>query len=344
MEKFEILVTGAAGFIGFHLCKKLLKENKSTIGFDNINNYYDTNLKNARLNQLNNYAKNNSKNWIFKKGSLEDTKTLKEIFSLYKPRIVINLAAQAGVRYSLKNPIAYINSNILGFVNLLECCNQFSIDNFIYASSSSVYGGNKKIPFEEKNSVDHPVSLYAATKKSNELIAHSYSHLYKIPTTGLRFFTVYGPWGRPDMAPMIFTKAILTSKPIKIFNDGNLQRDFTYIDDVIEIIFRLLYKPATCQNKLDLNNLDPSQSWSPYRIYNIGNGSSVPIMEFIEKLERELGKKATKRFEPMQKGDVEVTYSNSDKIKSLTAFNDSTTLDYGISKFVEWYKNFYNYK
>ncbi len=343
MNKFEILVTGAAGFIGFHLCRKLLRENKSIIGIDNINNYYDPELKYARLNQLNTYAENSSKKWIFHKANLEDIETLQGIFSEYRPKIVINLAAQAGVRYSLENPLAYINSNILGFVNLLECCKNFPVENFLYASSSSVYGGNTKIPFEEINAVDHPVSLYAATKKSNELIAHTYSHLYKIPSTGLRLFTVYGPWGRPDMAPMIFAKAILSSEPIKIFNDGDMKRDFTYIDDVIEIIFRLLENPAKPESKFNTNFPDSSQSWSPYKIYNIGNGNPTSIMEFINKLERELGKKANKKYEPMQKGDVKETFSDSTKIKSLTGYDHYKSLDYGITKFVKWYKGFYGY-
>ncbi len=341
MTKKIILVTGAAGFIGFSLCKRLLEENYKIIGIDNLNEYYDLDLKNARLNILNQLSTKKKENWIFKKGNLENPEFIKDLFLDYSPAIIINLAAQAGVRYSLENPISYINSNILGFTNLLECCKDFGVDNFIYASSSSVYGGNKKIPFKEIDSVDHPVSLYAATKKSNELIAHSYSHIYNIKSTGLRFFTVYGPWGRPDMAPMIFTKAMLSGQPIKIFNNGEMKRDFTFIDDVIEIILRILNKPASSDINFHNNPPNPSTSWAAHKVFNIGCGQSIELMTFIEKLEKELGIKAKKIFQPLQPGDVPATCADNSKIESYINFRPNTTLDYGIAKFVNWYKSYY---
>ena len=267
----KVLVTGAAGFIGYHFCQRLLNEGFDVIGLDNLNSYYDVKLKEKRINLLEKKAKNNNSNWTFSKADLIDKDFLKNIFISQKPTIVFNLAAQAGVRYSLNNPSAYINSNILGFHNLIELCKDYSVENFIYASSSSVYGGNKKIPFSEKDAVDHPVSLYAATKRTNELIAHSYSHLFGLPCIGLRFFTVYGPWGRPDMAPIIFAKAIVEKKPINIFNNGDMYRDFTYIDDVIETMFRLIDKPARKNSHYSDESLNPSESWAPYRIFNVGN-------------------------------------------------------------------------
>ena len=285
----KILITGAAGFIGFHLCKKLLLENEEIIGLDNMNSYYDLNLKKGRLKELYKYNNDKNKSLYFIEGDLIDKEIIKRIFREYEPKLIIHLAAQAGVRYSITNPEAYLKSNLEGFLNIIEVCRNKDIENFIYASSSSVYGGNTKIPFNELDSVDHPVSLYAATKRSNELIAHTYSHLYNIPTTGLRFFTVYGPWGRPDMAPMIFTKAIFEKKPIEIFNNGNMMRDFTYIDDVINAIIKLIHKPAIIDEEFDKLNPNPSSSWAPYRIFNIGNQESIPLMNFIEILENEIG-------------------------------------------------------
>ena len=292
MEK-TILVTGAAGFIGYHISKRLIKSRIKVIGFDNLNNYYDSNLKKSRLDDLtkDNLAKGN---WEFTKGNLEDKEILNSIFLKFKPNIVIHLAAQAGVRYSIENPQSYINSNLVGFANILEMCRIHKISNLLYASSSSVYGGNKKIPFCETDQTNHPVSLYAATKKANELMAHTYSHLYDIPATGLRFFTVYGPWGRPDMSPMIFAKAILNNQPIRIFNNGEMSRDFTYIDDITEIIYRLIDKPATNNKFFNFNNPDPGSSWCKHRIFNIGNSNKIKLMDFINEIENSLGLKAKK--------------------------------------------------
>tara|TARA_Y100000589_G_C27118157_1_gene615215 strand:+ start:98 stop:1117 length:1020 start_codon:yes stop_codon:yes gene_type:complete len=337
--KRKIFVTGAAGFIGFHICERLLNNGDKVIGFDNLNSYYDQNLKKARLKIL----ESTGKNWNFIKGDLEDVAHLNSIFLEFKPEIVIHLAAQAGVRYSIKNPSAYISSNLLGFSNILENCRKNKISNLIYASSSSVYGGNRKIPFIESDPTNHPVSLYAATKRANELMAHSYSHLYNIPCTGLRFFTVYGPWGRPDMAPMIFTKAILDNNEIKIFNNGDLQRDFTYIEDVTEIIFRLVNKPATANLNFFSENPDPSSSWCKHKIFNIGNNKKIQLLDFINKLEEILEIKAKKKFMPMQTGDVQTTFSNSDKIEKWIGFKPSTDISEGINKFTIWYKNFYKY-
>ncbi len=339
-NNFKYLVTGAAGFIGFHLCKKLILSGEKIIGFDNINSYYDVSLKDARLKELYNLSKINKSKWEFIKGDLEDIQSLREIFLKYKPDIVINLAAQAGVRYSIEKPLSYIGSNIVGFVNILECCREFKIKNFIFASSSSVYGGNQKVPFHEDDTVDHPINIYAATKKSNELLAHSYSHLYGIPTTGLRFFTVYGPWGRPDMAPMIFTKAILDNKKIKVFNFGEMSRDFTYIDDVINYVLCLLDKIPTKNSNFDFKILKPSESWAPYRILNIGNSKKITLLEFLETLESILGKKANKEFLPIQKGEIENTISDTEKINLLTKIK-KTNLKDGLTRFVKWYKDYY---
>ena len=266
-RKQVILITGIAGFIGYHLAKKLIKSDHLLIGIDNMNSYYDPKLKEERLKDIYKSNQNYSNNLIFKKCDLEDSIAIENIFLKFRPRIVINMAAQAGVRYSIENPKSYINSNLIGFSNLIECCRKYEVENLIYASSSSVYGGNTKLPFAESDEVNHPVSLYAATKKANELIAHSYSHLYQIPTTGLRLFTVYGPWGRPDMAPMLFTKSIIEKNPIKIFNNGNMTRDFTYIDDVVEIIERLLNKPASSNSNFNRKKPEPSTSWGPYKIF-----------------------------------------------------------------------------
>ena len=329
-----ILVTGAAGFIGFHLCKKLINSGEKVVGIDNLNDYYDPILKKSRLDIL--HAKNNDE-FTFYKSNLEDKLKINNIFSEHKPIVVINLAAQAGVRYSLENPHSYINSNIVGFLNILEACRNQKVDHLIYASSSSVYGGNKKMPFSETDNVDHPVSIYAATKKSNELMAHSYSHLFEIPTTGLRFFTVYGPWGRPDMALFLFTKAIIENEPIRIFNNGEMIRDFTYIDDIVESIFRLIKKPPTKSSVNNSNNLDANKSWAPYNIFNIGNSNPTPLMSFITELEKSLGIKAKKKFLPMQPGDVPSTESDTKSLQEWINFKPNTSVKDGILKFVLWY-------
>ena len=340
-KKEKVLVTGAAGFIGAALAKKLLEIGSDVLGIDDLNSYYDPDLKRARLKNISNFASSNSLSWSFNKISLEDEKELNNIFLQFKPKIVVNLAAQAGVRYSLKNPKSYINSNLVGFSNLLEAVRNYSVENFIYASSSSVYGGNKNIPFKESDNVDHPVSLYAATKKSNEILSHSYSHLYKIPCTGLRFFTVYGPWGRPDMAPMLFAKAILNGDPIDIFNYGDMQRDFTYIDDISEALVRCCFKPAYPDPAFKTGNPEPDNSWAPYRIFNIGNGNPINLMEFIEILENVLGKKAIKEFRPIEPGDVVKTCSENTKLKSWINYKPNTSLEDGIVRFAEWYKSYY---
>ena len=337
MNEPRILVTGSAGFIGFHLCKKLCEEGWNVSGLDNINNYYDPKLKEARLNLLFPY-----KNFKFYKIDLTEKDEVKNLFMNEKFDYVINLAAQAGVRYSLTNPYAYIDSNILGFLNVLEGCRNYPVKHLIYASSSSVYGANKKIPFSVHHNVDHPLSLYAATKKSNELMAHTYSNLYNIPTTGLRFFTVYGPWGRPDMAAFIFTKAITEEKPIDVYNYGNMKRDFTYIDDIIEGIFRLITKVATPNNSWSGENPDPSSSFAPYRLYNIGNNQPVELSEFIEILEKCIGKKANRNLLPMQQGDVYETFADTEDLMNLVGFKPKTDVKQGLKKFVNWYKEYYN--
>ncbi|MDD4564172.1 MAG: NAD-dependent epimerase [Eubacteriales bacterium] len=321
----RILITGAAGFIGFHLSRALLDKGVSVIGFDNLNDYYDVKLKEDRLNILNPYEM-----FTFIKGDLSDKSELNNAFEAYKPNIVVNLAAQAGVRYSIENPDVYIQSNITGFFNILECCRHYPVEHLLYASSSSVYGGNKKVPFSEKDSVDAPVSLYAATKKSNELMAYTYSHLYGIPATGLRFFTVYGPWGRPDMAYFSFTKAILDGKPIKVFNHGDMYRDFTYIDDVVEAVERILCNPPK-ENDLG----------AKYKVYNIGNSKPEKLMDFIETLEAIIGKKAIKEFYPMQDGDVHRTYADVEELQKDFGFSPATSIRDGLGLFIVWYKGAY---
>lgn len=333
------LITGTAGFIGFHLANKILEKGFSVIGIDNINDYYDVSMKQARLNILKKHP-----NFHFEKTSLEHKQCLSNLFNNYKFSKVINLAAQPGVRYSLTNPLAYINSNIVGFLKLLEACKVNEVEHLIYASSSSVYGANIKMPFSVNDNVDHPVSLYAATKKSNELMAHTYSHLYALPTTGLRFFTVYGPWGRPDMAYFSFTKAILEGKPIKVFNYGNMKRDFTYIDDIVEGIVRLIDKPPKTNSSWDRTNPDPGSSYAPYKIYNIGSNKPVSLMEFIRIIEEVLGKKAIIEYLPMQPGDIEETYADIDELHRDIGFIPKTSLKNGIKRFVEWYLNFYKTK
>tara|TARA_Y100000589_G_C27166741_1_gene635101 strand:- start:864 stop:1892 length:1029 start_codon:yes stop_codon:yes gene_type:complete len=340
MPNKSILITGAAGFIGFHLCKNLLQNGQNIIGFDNLNNYYDINLKKRRLKELEklNIAQGS---WNFHKDDLTNRDALNFIFAKYQPKIIVHLAAQAGVRFSFINPSSYIESNIIGFHNILELSKEFKIENLIFASSSSVYGGNKNIPFSENESVDHPVSLYAATKKSNELMAHVYSHSFNIPCSGIRFFTVYGPWGRPDMAPMIFANSIINKKPIKIFNNGEMSRDFTYIDDVIECLKRLIMKPAISSASFDRFAPDSSSSWAPYKIFNIGNSSPIKLLDFVAAIETELGTKATKIFEPMQQGDIEDTAADTNLISDWINYRPNTTLNKGIKEFINWYKNYY---
>ena len=336
-----ILVTGAAGFIGFHLTKKLIESGESVIGIDNLNNYYDPNLKIARLNFLKKISLNDETRFKFIKADLKDRKVIDEIFDKYEIKHVVNLAAKAGLRYSITNPDSYIQSNLVGFFNIIENCKRKKIEHFLYASSSSVYGGNTKTPFSEDDAVDHPVSLYGATKKCNELIAHTYSHLYDLPTTGMRFFTVYGPWGRPDMALFLFTRAILEDKPIKVFNKGDMVRDFTYIDDIIDALIYLINKPAT--NKLNFNKANPvsSSSWSPYKVFNLGNSNPVPLMTFIKEIEESLGKCAKKEYLPLQQGDVPATYSSPDLLNEWINFKPNTSVKKGISEFIKWYKDFY---
>ena len=332
----KILVTGAAGFIGFHLANRLLKEDWEVVGIDNLNDYYDVDLKNARLDIL-----QKSENFKLHKVSLENLEEVKNVFEVEKPEYVVNLAAQAGVRYSLTNPHAYTSSNIEGFLNILEGCRHNGVKHLIYASSSSVYGANKNMPFSVGDNVDHPVSLYAATKKANELMAHTYSHLYNIPTTGLRFFTVYGPWGRPDMALFLFTKAILEEKPIDVFNHGMMKRDFTYIDDIVEGIYRLINHIPKPNNSWDALNPDPSFSKAPYKVFNIGNNQPVELNYFIESIEKALGKKAIKNLLPLQPGDVVETYANVDHLKDEVGFKPDTKIEDGIQSFVDWYRDYY---
>ena len=332
----KILVTGTAGFIGFHLSKKLIREGWDVAGLDNMNNYYDPKLKEARLNLL-----LPNKNFKFHRIDLSERKTVRDLFERERYDFVVNLAAQAGVRYSLENPYAYIDSNILGFINILEGCRHHPVKHLIYASSSSVYGANKKTPFSVHDNVDHPLSLYAATKKANELMAHTYSNLYSVPTTGLRFFTVYGPWGRPDMAAFLFTKAILEDKPIDVYNHGNMRRDFTYIDDIVEGIFRLIEKiPLPDKNWMG-EKPDPSSSFAPYRLYNIGNNKPIELLKFIEIIEKHIGKKAIKNLLPMQAGDVFETYADVDDLINAVAFKPRTSIEDGIEKFVNWFKDYY---
>lgn len=332
----KILITGAAGFIGFHLSKKLLDHSYQIIGIDNLNDYYDPSLKQSRLEILGKYN-----NFNFHKVDLKDKPSVDNIFETYQPTHVINLAAQAGVRYSIENPYAYVDSNLTGFMNILEACRNYPVEHLLYASSSSVYGGNKVAPFSTNHNVDHPVSLYAATKKSNELMAHTYSHLYGIPTTGLRFFTVYGPYGRPDMAYFSFTKDILAGKPIKVFNHGKMERDFTYIDDIVDGICKLIEKIPVANREWDETKEDISSSFAPYKIYNIGNNQPVQLMEFICVLEEKIGKKAEKIYMDMQPGDVLRTYADVSDLEKDIGFKPSTTIEEGLGRFVEWYKEYY---
>jgi UDP-glucuronate 4-epimerase len=333
----NILVTGAAGFIGFHLTRRLLAEGFHVIGIDNMNDYYDVQLKKDRLNLL-----EGNTHFEFYQMDLSDREPLFQLFEDKPIPIVINLAAQAGVRYSLTNPHSYVTSNLVGFVNILEACRHYSVGHLIYASSSSVYGANITIPFSTKHSVDHPVSLYAASKKANELMAHTYSHLFQIPTTGLRFFTVYGPWGRPDMAYYSFTKDIMEERPIKVFNNGDMRRDFTYIDDIVEGIVRLLDKPPKNNSEWDRVNPDPSTSYAPYKVYNIGNHNPVKLLDFIKILENLIGKKAKMEFLPMQAGDVKETYADITDLNKDVGFYPTTSIEEGLAHFVKWYKLYSN--
>lgn len=326
-KDMTILITGAVGFIGFHLSKKLLEQGITIVGYDNINDYYDVNLKYNRLAILHKYE-----NFILIKGNLEDKEKLQQVFLLYSPHIVVNLAAQAGVRYSIDNPDAYIDANIIGFYNILELCRHNPVEHLIFASSSSVYGANRKIPFAISDNTDNPVSLYAATKKTNELMAYTYSHLYKIPTTGLRFFTVYGPYGRPDMAYFSFTKAIINETPIHLYNEGNMYRDFTYIDDIVAGIEKILNNPP---------NADTNNHEVRYKLYNIGNQQPVKLMHFIETLEHCIGKKAIKEYFPMQPGDVYQTYADINDLIEDFDFKPNTSIEDGLFHFVTWYKATY---
>ena len=332
----KILVTGSAGFIGYALCLKLLNIGHEIIGIDNHNDYYDPKIKDERLKRIIKYS-----NYKHYKEDLSDQKKLEEIFKNHKPQKVVNLAAQAGVRYSMENPLAYINSNIVGFAHILENCRNHNVEHLVYASSSSVYGANTKMPFSEHDSINHPLSVYAASKKSNELMAHAYSHLYQLPTTGLRFFTVYGPWGRPDMALFKFTKNILDEKPINVFNYGKHTRDFTYIDDIVEGVIKTLDNPATSNNNWNSDQPDPASSKAPWRVYNIGNNKPIQLMDYISALEKTLEKKAKINFLPLQPGDVPDTYSNVDNLKKKFNYKPSTTVIEGINNFVRWYKDYY---
>lgn len=352
--QMKILITGTAGFIGFHLAEKLLERGDQIVGLDSVNDYYDVNVKYGRLaksgidqdkieyNQL--IRSSVWPNYNFIRLNLEDRDNLENLFEQQQFDHVINLAAQAGVRYSLTNPYAYVESNIVGFINLLECCRNHKIKHLTYASSSSVYGLNKKQPFSTSDNVDHPVSLYAASKKSNELMAHTYSHLYGIPTTGLRFFTVYGPWGRPDMALFLFTKAMLENKPIDVFNHGNMQRDFTFIDDIVEGVIRVNDNAPVQNPDWDPDTGDASSSSAPYRIYNIGNNNPVKLMDFIEAIEEKLGRTSEKNFLPLQPGDVPSTYADVQGLISDFDYKPQTTIREGINKFIDWYVDFFKVK
>ena len=347
----KILITGTAGFIGFHLANYLIQRGDEVVGLDSINDYYDINLKYTRLqtagiekedieyNKL--VPSSRHAKYSFIQLQLEDKGNLEKLFAAQQFDKVCNLAAQAGVRYSLSNPDAYINSNIVGFLNILECCRHNNVKHLAYASSSSVYGLNGKSPFATSDNVDHPISLYAASKKSNELMAHTYSHLFNIPTTGLRFFTVYGPWGRPDMALFLFTKAILENKPIQVFNNGNMVRDFTYIDDIVEGVVRVIDNPPAGNSSWDAHHPDPSTSTAPYKVYNIGNNNPVRLMDFIEAIEENLGKKAEKQLLPMQPGDVAANCADVQDLANNLHYKPNTKVQEGIKRFVEWYRAYY---
>lgn len=332
-----VLVTGAAGFIGFHLSKRLLARGDRVVGLDNLNDYYDVNLKLDRLRQL-----EGREGFRFVRASLGDRPALEELFAGERFDVVVNLAAQAGVRYSLENPHAYVESNLVGFMNILEGCRHHGVKHLVYASSSSVYGANTAMPFSVHHNVDHPVSLYAATKKANELMAHTYSSLYGLPTTGLRFFTVYGPWGRPDMALFLFTRAIVEGRPIDVFNHGRMQRDFTYVDDIVEGVVRVMDRIPEPNSVWSGDRPDPGTSYAPYRIYNIGNNSPVELLTFIETIEKCLGKTAEKNFLPLQAGDVPATYADVDDLMNDVGFKPATPIGEGVARFVQWYREYYH--
>jgi UDP-glucuronate 4-epimerase len=332
----NVLVTGAAGFIGFHLSQKLLKLGYHVVGIDNLNDYYDVSLKHNRLNQLKQQPE-----FEFYQLDIFSRTEIESIFASHQFDAVINLAAQAGVRYSIENPYVYVDSNITGFINILECCRHQKVKHLVFASSSSVYGANTQLPFSVHDNVDHPISLYAATKKANELMAHTYSHLYGLPTTGLRFFTVYGPWGRPDMALFLFTKAIIAGEPIKVFNQGKMLRDFTYVDDIVEGIIRVTENVPTGNPNWDGNAPDPATSKAPYKIYNIGNNQPVELLHFIETIEKAVGKTAIKNLLPLQDGDVPATYANVDDLVADVGFKPATSIESGIQNFIAWYKDYY---
>ncbi len=337
----KVLITGAAGFVGAALSQKLLSKGYCVYGIDNLNSYYDVSLKLSRLNIIERQKSVYKGSWRFAKASIEDSEIINEIFTKFSPEIVVNLAAQAGVRYSLKNPIAYVKSNLLGFTNILESCRNFEVKHLVFASSSSVYGLNNQLPFSETHNVDHPISFYAATKKSNEIMAHSYSSLFNIPMTGLRLFTVYGPLGRPDMAPMIFADKIMKNQKIDIFNNGQMLRDFTFIDDITESITRCCEKVPKVNKNFDKSNPDPSTSFAPFKILNIGNGNGVKLEYFINLLEKALEKKANKNFIGMQKGDVIETLADNDLLYKWTGYRPLTSIENGVKIFAKWYKDYY---
>ncbi len=347
----KVLVTGSAGFIGFHVVEKLVQRGDEVVGLDIINDYYELRLKYGRL-EKSGIAQNSIRenelvqstthpNYRFIKADLANRDILMELFKQEQFDVVVNLAAQAGVRYSLTNPQAYLHSNVTGFFNILEACRNYPVKHLVYASSSSVYGLNEKMPFSEKDGAGHPISLYAASKKSNELMAHTYSHLFNIPSTGLRFFTVYGPWGRPDMALFLFTRSILEGKPIQVYNDGNMQRDFTYIDDIVQGIIKVIDSPAKAQQEWNGQEADPSSSSAPYRVYNIGNSAPVKLMDFISALETAIGKEAIKDFQPLQPGDVLSTWADTSQLRDDLGYKPTTSVDKGVKLFVDWYKSFY---
>jgi UDP-glucuronate 4-epimerase len=332
----KVLVTGAAGFIGMHLSQRLLERGDEVVGIDNLNDYYDPQLKRDRLAQL-----AHRKGFRFEALDIADRQAMPRLFERERFDVVVNLAAQAGVRYSLVNPHAYIDANIVGFTNVLEGCRHHGVKHLVYASSSSVYGGNEQMPFTEHQGVDHPISLYAATKKANELMAHTYSHLYGLPTTGLRFFTVYGPWGRPDMALFLFTKAILEGRPIELFNEGRMQRDFTYVDDIVEGVLRVIDRPATPDAGFDARRPDPARSRAPFRVFNIGNQGPVELMQFVAAIEKAIGQPAQKLLRPMQPGDVPATYADVSELTGWTGFKPGTPIEVGVARFVAWYRSYF---
>lgn len=336
-----VLITGAAGFIGYHLSKRLLETGSRVIGFDNINSYYDPSLKRARISELEAAAERSGASFTLVRADLHDADAVHSVFANHRPVKVVNLAAQAGVRYSIENPAAYIQSNLVGFGHILEGCRHHQVQNLLYASSSSVYGGNTTLPFSEHQAVDHPVSLYAASKKANELMAHTYSHLYGLPAIGLRFFTVYGPWGRPDMALFLFTKAILAGEPIQLFNNGDMVRDFTYVDDIVESLVLLLDRPAVADPNFNPASSDPATSWAPHRIFNIGNSNPTPLISYVEAIESALGLFADKTYLPMQPGDVQATAADTSALEAWTGFRPNTPVREGVSRFVAWYRNYY---